>query len=234
LRHGVKFHDGTDFNADAVVFTLGRIYDDKILGVGWSRPRGEVLGMDSPVSVLNSAIGIVGIIVGWTRSLLTRRYEEAWFGPKLVIDCQQAPGKISETDVDAWMKFRVQNSHNRRVAKNCRAYIVGIYQMSNNKVISGNLKHDSAQLSWSGYGFIPLDIPPIVSQYVDIVRFSKDEPGWMFYTHPDFYSKDVELKNHQGTYRIDVVVAGDGVAPKTYQINIDYKGDWKGAIPYDA
>jgi peptide/nickel transport system substrate-binding protein len=29
LRHGVKFHDGTDFNADAVVFTLGRIYDDK-------------------------------------------------------------------------------------------------------------------------------------------------------------------------------------------------------------
>ena len=29
LRHGVKFHDGTDFNADAVLFTLGRIYDDK-------------------------------------------------------------------------------------------------------------------------------------------------------------------------------------------------------------
>ena len=29
LRHGVKFHDGTNFNADAVLFTLGRIYDDK-------------------------------------------------------------------------------------------------------------------------------------------------------------------------------------------------------------
>ena len=29
LRKGVKFHDGTDFNADAVAFTLGRIYDDK-------------------------------------------------------------------------------------------------------------------------------------------------------------------------------------------------------------
>ena len=28
LRQGVKFHDGTDFNADAVLFTLGRIYDD--------------------------------------------------------------------------------------------------------------------------------------------------------------------------------------------------------------
>ncbi len=29
LRKGVKFHDGTDFNADVVVFNLGRIYDDK-------------------------------------------------------------------------------------------------------------------------------------------------------------------------------------------------------------
>ena len=29
LRHGVKSHDGTDFNADAVLFNLGRIYDDK-------------------------------------------------------------------------------------------------------------------------------------------------------------------------------------------------------------
>jgi len=29
VRDGVKFHDGTPFNADAVIFNLGRIYDDK-------------------------------------------------------------------------------------------------------------------------------------------------------------------------------------------------------------
>lgn len=29
LRKGVKFHDGTDFNADAVVFNLARLFDEK-------------------------------------------------------------------------------------------------------------------------------------------------------------------------------------------------------------
>jgi len=29
VRQGVKFHDGTDFNADAVIWNLRRIYDDK-------------------------------------------------------------------------------------------------------------------------------------------------------------------------------------------------------------
>src|SRR5471030_1966839 len=29
VRQGVKFHDGTDFNADAVIWNMRRIYDDK-------------------------------------------------------------------------------------------------------------------------------------------------------------------------------------------------------------
>ena len=29
VRQGVKFHDGTDFNADAVIWNLRRVYDDK-------------------------------------------------------------------------------------------------------------------------------------------------------------------------------------------------------------
>jgi len=41
LRKGVKFHDGTDFNANAVVFSIGRMMKDrnvKFIGQGWEIP----------------------------------------------------------------------------------------------------------------------------------------------------------------------------------------------------
>ena len=42
LRKGVKFHDGTPFNADAVVFSIGRMMKErkvKFFGKGWDIPK---------------------------------------------------------------------------------------------------------------------------------------------------------------------------------------------------
>ena len=44
LRKGVKFHDGTPFNADAVVFSIGRMMKErnvKFQGKGWDIPAQE-------------------------------------------------------------------------------------------------------------------------------------------------------------------------------------------------
>ena len=44
LRKGVRFHDGTPFNADAVVFSLGRMMKErkvKFFGKGWDIPKQE-------------------------------------------------------------------------------------------------------------------------------------------------------------------------------------------------
>jgi peptide/nickel transport system substrate-binding protein len=44
LRKGVKFHDGTDFNANAVVFSIGRMMKErkvKFFGNGWEIPAQE-------------------------------------------------------------------------------------------------------------------------------------------------------------------------------------------------
>ncbi|NIR13325.1 MAG: ABC transporter substrate-binding protein, partial [Desulfobacterales bacterium] len=44
LRKGVRFHDGTPFNADAVVFSIGRMMKDrklKFFGKAWNIPVQE-------------------------------------------------------------------------------------------------------------------------------------------------------------------------------------------------
>ncbi len=65
LRKGVKFHDGTAFNADAVVFSIGRMMKNrnvKFSGKGWDIPKQErppeywvSMGMDDTVDSIEAA-----------------------------------------------------------------------------------------------------------------------------------------------------------------------------------
>jgi hypothetical protein len=166
--------------------------------------------------------------------MIYQYFREKWSSPSLAIDCQSAPRKTGETAGAVYMKFRVRNTRKRIVARNCRAYVIGIHEVRNNKVMPEDLKPDSAQLPWEGGDFEPRDIPYGASQYADMVHFCKNEPGWVFYAKPNYIAQDAELKAYRGTYRISVLVAGDGAAPATGTINIDYNGDWKSAKPYDA
>jgi peptide/nickel transport system substrate-binding protein len=64
LRTGVKFHDGTDFNADAVVFSIGRMMKNrnvKFSGKGWEIPKQErppeywvSMGMDDTIDSIEA------------------------------------------------------------------------------------------------------------------------------------------------------------------------------------
>lgn len=177
--------------------------------------------------------GIIGVVVGWMLSILTRHFEEVWFGAKLTIECNGVPGNKDENPDDLYIKFRVRNSTERHVAKNCRAYLVDLHKISNGKVVSGGLIPDTFQLPWAGWDFEPRDIPFKVNQYVDLVHFSKHTSGWQIATKPWFYPSLAPLAEHRGTYRFTVVVAGDGATPQTKHIYVDYNGDWKSATPYE-
>jgi ABC-type transport system substrate-binding protein len=64
LRKGVKFHDGTAFNADAVVFSIGRMMKNrnvKFAGKGWEIPKQErppeywvSMGMDDTIDAIEA------------------------------------------------------------------------------------------------------------------------------------------------------------------------------------
>lgn len=185
------------------------------------------------IMFLRAFAPIIGVVVGWMLVILTRHLEQIWFGAKLKIDCQRAPGKTDETPAAKFVKFRVQNSTQRHVAKNCRAYLVELHKVSNSKIVSGNLISDTFQLPWAGPSFDPRDLPAKIALYVDLVHFSKHQSGWGFHTNPGFYASLATLADHRGTYRFTVVVAGDDAIPQTRHIYVDYNGDWKSATPYD-
>jgi hypothetical protein len=179
--------------------------------------------------------GIIGVVVGWALGTMTRHFEQVWLGPKLTIACKDVPGNKDETPDNVFVKFRVENSTQRHGAKNWRAYLVELHKISNTKVISENLISDSFQLPWPNHDFEPRDTPAMVKHYVDLVRFSKREPGWKLVTKPALYSSLETLADHRGTYRFTVVVVGDDAKPQTAKICVDYNGDWHNVTPpYDS
>lgn len=177
--------------------------------------------------------GIIGVVIGWVLGIMTRHFEQVWFGAKLKID-HHVPGNKDENAADVYIRFRVQNSTEHRVAKSSRAYLVELHKMSNGQVVSENLLPDSFQLPWAGYSFEARDIPAKVNQYVDLVHFSKKESGWSFATQPWFPPSLKPLADHRGTYRFTVVVAGEAT-PQTAKMCVEYNGDWHTVTPpYDC
>jgi hypothetical protein len=54
---------------------------------------------------------LICVAVGWMLAMLTRHFEEVWFGAKLKIDCNNVPGTKDENHpTDVYVKFRLRNS----------------------------------------------------------------------------------------------------------------------------
>jgi hypothetical protein len=178
---------------------------------------------------------VVGVIVGFGLNAAYQWFREVRSRPVLKIDCDDAPRKKGENPDGVYMKFRVQNKRPRSVARNCRAYLIGINEVRGSQVMPEDLKPDSVQLPWEGGDYEPRDIPFGHSQYADIVHFSKEKSGWEFSTKPNVVvDRNPKIRDHRGTYQFTVLVAGDDVTPDTKRINVEYNGDWHNARPFEA
>lgn len=140
--------------------------------------------------------GLIGVVVGAVIVWIIHYADEVFRGAKLKIDCKP-PGNTGENNTDFYMRFRVQNSAKRRVARNCRAYLVGVYKTSKGKAITDNLIADTVQLRWAGWELEPRDIPAKIEQYVDLVRFNKQVQGWKFDTKPPMFPSFLPAASRQ-------------------------------------
>src|ERR1051325_2408949 len=167
---------------------------------------------------------VVGGLLGWGAAVFSEPLRERLFAPRLVIDCPQNANR-GETDQDLYIKVRVQNNRTK-MAKDCRVFLVGVQEIRDGLPIGAALLSDSFQLPWSGYDFEPRDIPRGLYQFVDIVRFSKHSPGWIFATKPKFYASLGNRTQFRGTYRLAILAAADGTPPSLKQIDVFYDGGW--------
>ena len=121
--------------------------------------------------------------------------------PGLVIDFQGAPAnqeaaeyKEGDTTVsEIYIRARVRNT-GHQIAKGCRVFIAGLTEVHASGLIPTRL-YDAKQLAWAGHDFSLLDIPPGVDFYVDVVRVSKHNPGWLLSVRR-LFSSQKELKNY--------------------------------------
>jgi hypothetical protein len=151
--------------------------------------------------------------------------------PKVVIDFQGTEAnqvtseyKIGEKVVsEIYIRARVRNT-GHHVAKSCRVFVAALTEVHASGTTPTSLK-DAKQLAWAGYDFSPLDVPRGVDFYVDVVRVSKSDPGWLFSVQKLFASQ-TQLKAYRGTYRFRLLVTADNADPAACEIDVVYDGDW--------
>jgi len=130
----------------------------------------------------------VGAVIGGFVGGVTPHLVAWYFRPKLMIDYQDKENNIVtienpssagqiRAEIDKWVRARVQNTGRRR-AKECQVFLTSLHQVRADGSLVAVLK-DSKVLHWTGGNKKPLDVPPGVEFYVDLLKVSsKDVGAW--------------------------------------------------------
>lgn len=182
--------------------------------------------------------GVVAVIGGFVGGV-TPSLVEWYFRPKLMIDCQDSKdnkdtivtienpssaGQISP-DIDKWVRARVQNTGTRR-AKQCQVFLTSLHEVhagASQPAVQPAVLKDSKVLPWTGRGKKPLDVPPGVEFYVDLMKASSKDPGaWGII---GLFKHQQHLQHYDGTYQFCLMISADNASPRTCAINVEYKHD---------
>lgn len=182
----------------------------------------------------------LGGAIGFLSAIFAAPIRDLIYRPKLELsfsgeeDCIAETSESTEIDSkirESWdaiyLRVRVQNK-SKRIAKSCIAYLVGVEKQDEHGDFVSTIYVDSIPLAWSCRGeaaYSEIDIPYGTSQYVDVLKTS-DRQDFVFPRWPLFPHRYVSLFNKEGTYRLTVLVAGDGIEPAMIKLIFVWKRRW--------
>ena len=192
---------------------------------------------------------IFAAIIGFIASLLAEIPQRWVYGPKLQLTFENnneayrsATDYGNPKNADAiYIRLRVENVKSR-VAKACRSYLTKVEQRAGNVWQDTNFR-DATQLNWSAQlnGLMPMDLPRGVRVFVDLLWVFNPLPG-MTVTYDGKTPRNprhlqptltIELFQYahiwattNAHYRLTILVAGDGVKPKSHMVVLQWNGVW--------
>jgi hypothetical protein len=172
-----------------------------------------------------AAVGVAGAVIGGFVGGVTPQLVAWYLRPELMIDYQGGKDNVvtieNANSAEIWVRARVQNTGRLR-AKECQAFLTSLHEVRADGSVFAVLE-DSKPLAWTGRSAAPLDVPPGVEFYVDLLRLSKNYGGWGIF---GLFKHQQDLQRYSGTYQFRLMISADNVSPRRCAINIEYKQDW--------
>ena len=189
---------------------------------------------------------LIGGAIGFASAILADPIRRWIFSPKLVLsfndstdykartpetatfrDPAQSAAPIHSTHEAEYVRIKVIND-SRPLAKDCRAYLVGIEREQPDGTFGPTLYCDSIPLAWScrdDHAYDPIDLPNGVAQFIDLVsvRSISDEYKFEIWPLPHRYRGFLRDK---ATFRFTVQVSGKNVKPVFARVRFKWGGVW--------
>ena len=184
-----------------------------------------------------SALAPLGsFILGFVTAVFAEPARQKIFKPKLALTF------MNDTDHVAWTPHRGNGEENeayyirvgvknisRRLAKQCRAYLVNI-EKKEKTGFERTIYADSIQLAWScrvkGTELDGIDLPHGVVQYFDLLATTDKGNSYCPQIKPFPYRYEELISEENKVLRFTVQVSGDGLDPALIKIVFSWKGQW--------
>ncbi|MEW4570938.1 hypothetical protein AB1L88_23975 [Tautonia sp. JC769] len=180
---------------------------------------------------------MIGAIGQWFAGFITLAvlvyavWQDYWKRPKLLISFNNEEDVKSQGNTvgldphlgSRWLRVRVQNKPGRKVAKNCRSYLIGVEHVNSGENYN-LLPHDVRPLDWmhdKPESFLSRDLLPGVAHWVNIIGAIEQQDYLKVCVYPSF------ALQIPGVYVLTIQVSAEDANPSVVKIRIYWDGNWE-------